>query len=684
MSDEFEFEQELRAARPHTEGDDGWTASPAGDAALAAIHRRMAGRTRRLSLSRPSRRAAVLGLGLTAAAAVAVTLAITVPDGTGRGGTPPIALPPSTAQPGSPAIGPRPTDLELTAYDSCAAALAGLREHAAQHVTAYGLGNGYDYKGVVPASTDGLRSATPNEAAPAHSTTNDQEAGVDEPDTVETDGNRVVSVSGGVLRVVDTATRKITGTLDLTMYAGADQAQLLMSGNRVLVILGASTPVYRGPMAIDYYGESAADTGYLLVDIAQAPKIVGTLHPRGYFVDARLVDGTVRLVVDNAPDLRLPVLSGRNTAKQQRAADRAAVKHAPLSAWQPSYQVTTGGTTTSKQVPCTDISHPAKYTGASLLTVYSVDLAAGLDQLNPISLAADGATVYASPSSLYVASGTDRRTHVHRFDISRPGKPAYLGSGSIPGYLLDAYSLSEYDGYLRAVTTANVYSQHASSSVYVLDADTLRVVGHVDGLGVGEQVQAVRFLGPLAYLVTYQQVDPLFIIDLADPKHPKAAGRLEVTGYSDYLYPTQPGRLLGIGQDVSAAQLVRGLQVSLFDVTHAAHPKRIADVIRKHTPGEDRIDPHAFLYWPATGTAVVPIDSWNWTQSGAVLVLHVTGDGLRTVGLIRNPEVVTADDTYQDGIERSLWIGGSIWTMSASGLQVSDGATLHRQAWIPF
>jgi uncharacterized secreted protein with C-terminal beta-propeller domain len=291
--------------------------------------------------------------------------------------------------------------------------------------------------------------------------------------------------------------------------------------------------------------------------------------------------------------------------------------------------------------------------------------------------------VYASTTSLYIANREYRQTHIHRFDISAPGRPTYLGSGTVPGELLDSYSLSEYDGSLRAITTSDIYGGHGSTSAYVLDADTLAATGHVGGLGRGEDVHAVRFLGPLAYLVTFKQVDPFYVLDLSDPAHPRQAAELKVSGYSDYLHPVGGGRLLGVGEDVAGSR-VDGLQVSLYDVSDLSHPRRIANVVRHHTPGESNIDPHAFLYWPATGTAVVPIESWDSAQSGAVLVVHVDANGLRTVGLIRNPRVATVDDGYDAGIERSMYIDGSIWTMSSSGLKVSDGTTLHRQSWIPF
>ena len=137
-------------------------------------------------------------------------------------------------------------------------------------------------------------------------------------------------------------------------------------------------------------------------------------------------------------------------------------------------------------------------------------LAGNLADPHPISLAADGTAVYASTASLYVASNQGAKTQLHRFDITTSGKPRYLGSGAVPGALLDSYSMSEYNGSLRVVTTQfasyagppTVISSpdrtYSATAVYVLNADTLKARGHVGGLGRGEQVHAVRFLGPLA------------------------------------------------------------------------------------------------------------------------------------------------------------------------------------------
>jgi hypothetical protein len=397
-----------------------------------------------------------------------------------------------------------------------------------------------------------------------------------------------------------------------------------------------------------------------------------------------MVDGTARLVVQSAPKLTFAQPSGRMTNKQRTAYFRDLVEHAPLSAWLPSYSVTSGTHTKASTVPCESVSHPVRFSGESMLTVYSVDLAGDLADPKPVTLAADGTAVYGSTTSLYVASSDGTKTQLHRFGLGGAGKPTYLGSGSVPGYLLDSYSMSEYRGALRVVTTrTNQNGSTTASTLYELDAHSLHILGSVGGLGAGEQLHAVRFIGALAYVVTFQSVDPLYVLDLTDPAHPVRAGELTVTGYSDYLHPVSDGRLLGVGESVNDQQIVTGLQVSLFDVDSPAHPKRISRVTRDHTPSETPIDPHAFLFWPATGTVVVPVNSWNFDQSGAAVVLHVDKDALQVQGSIRNPAVATVG-SYDTGIERTLVIGDDIWTMSSSGLQASDLHTLSKQAWVPF
>lgn len=681
-----ELNRWLRRARPDVPADHDWAASPDGQLALADLHLRMsraaAGRRRRRRVWLPAG-------GLTAAAAVTATVLL----GLGGSTTPP--APPSRPGPGVPRELPnaRPAAMLLSNYDSCADLLAGLRAHTAAHTTAWGLpGGSFDYDRRVPlgpiaaAATPGAPSAIASDATTgATSTTNDQVAGVDEPDIMKTDGDRVVTVTGGVLRVTDARTQQVTGTLDLSIYAGAASAQLLVDGDHALVLLDNGAGSYYGPLAMGPMRPGSGDrTTALFVDLSGQPTVTGSLRADGGYLAARLVDGTVRMVVTSAPTINFPQRNHPSKARNQ-----AIVRSAPLSAWQPSYTITDGGSTSRHQVPCQDISHPAKYTGTSLVTVYTLDLADANGGAGPISVAADGDTVYATANSLYIASNPDwwtngkpaQQTQLHRFDITGTGRPAYLGSASIPGRLLSQYSLDDYDGHLRVATTT--LDKHTTNGVYDLDAATLSTVGHVGGLGNGEQIYAVRFAGPLAYVVTFRQTDPLYVVDLADPAHPRVAGSLQLTGYSSYLHDAGDGRIIGVGEQIGPDNEPDGVQVSLFDVSDPTAPQRTGHVVRRGTDGAEQLDPHAFLYWQPTGLVAVPVQSWTSAESGAALVLRVTGKTLTTVGLVRNPLGTAVPDDGQ-GIVRSMLVDGRLWTLSGSGLQVVDPVSLHRDAWIAF
>ncbi|MFC5833018.1 beta-propeller domain-containing protein [Nonomuraea insulae] len=623
-----------------------------------------------------------------------------------------------TASTGGPSNPPKPVKanpVRLVAYSSCDDLLGGLREQAAKNVGPYGFGN------VIPimAMEDGQAKARSDTAsAPEHSTTNVHEAGVDEPDLVKTDGNRIITVTDGTLRIIDTATRKITSSLKLTE---GDQrvpglpADLLVSGDRALVLMRGGDIMYktRGPVA---------DTRYVVVDLAGQPKVLSTIRPAGSYVDARMVGSTVRLVTRSQPDITFPELRQDASEAERTKENEAAVRRAPVDAWLPATEITdAAGKVTKDTVKCDRVSHPADYTGTSLLTVHTIDLAQGVTAAgtDPISLAADGDVVHGTGQSLYVASNPrwwfpvrplpieepapsssavapaveptpsdpvptptvpPEETEVHRFDIASAGAPTYVASGKVPGRLLNQYSLSEHEGHLRVATTLNsADGKTSSSAVYVLNADSMAKVGEVGGLGEGERIYSVRFIGAVGYCVTFKQVDPLYTLDLRDPAAPRVTGELKITGYSAYLHPGAEGRLIGIGQEASDKGRTLGTQVSLFDVSDPAAPRRLSQMFQKDAGSEAEWDPHAFLYWPKSGLSVIPLSKQN--ESGA-LVLKIDDSGVRELGMIKHP-TQKGDYPYQPGIQRSMVIGDSLWTLSYEGVQVNDATTLASQSWIP-
>ncbi|WP_061299635.1 beta-propeller domain-containing protein [Herbidospora cretacea] len=693
----------------------------------------------------------------------------------------------------TPGAGPSPdpvtpinltTNIKLVAFDDCDSMLEGLREAAVKHAQAFQVLPMARAEAADSAARDVAKS-TAASGNQTHSSTNVHEAGVDEPDLVKTDGDRVITINRGVLRVIDAESRRVTGTLKLLGDdLGWTEANLLVSGDRALVLFnqgGYASATARAKPGF----EIPTTPRYVLVDLAGTPKVIGSLAPlNAQHVDARMVGTTVRIVVRGEPQVPLPEYNPNMTQQQMLDAVKETYRRAPLDAWLPKYEIESGGQTTPGAVKCENVSHPADFTGRSLLTVHTLDLNGSFGTTDAISVAADGDTVYGTGTSLYVtsnplwwggffpmpiavdvdpvpvpdvpsdaatpvapspdpdmptqipdpgkvapdvqASPTDvekvvptaetvstptpssapptaevitpspsesgdvvpevvqpERTEIHRFDVSGGGVPRYLASGSVPGRLLNQYSLSEYEDHLRVATTTNT-TKTSESGVYVLKADTLAAAGQVTGLGKGERIYSVRFIGPVGYMVTFRQVDPLYTLDLRDPQVPKVTGELKITGFSAYLHPAGDGRLIGVGQEANTKGQTQGTQVSLFDVRDPGAPAVLSRYHQEDSATQAEWDPHAFLYWAQDGLALIPLATWgaDYYDGSQALVLKI-GDTIEKAGVITHPKA-DPNVPLDPSIRRSVIIGDTVWTFSDLGVKVSDKASLADRTWIKF
>ncbi|GLX95658.1 beta-propeller domain-containing protein [Herbidospora sp. NBRC 101105] len=660
------------------------------------------------------------------------------------------------------------SNIKLVAFDDCDSMLEGLRAAAVKHAQSFQV-----MPMAMAEAADTARS-TAGAGAQTHSTTNVHEAGVDEPDLVKTDGERVVTVNRGVLRVMDAASGKVTGTLRLVAEEQSwAEANLLVAGDRALVLFNnggylpaAGARVADGPMTL-------ASPRYVMVDLAGPPKVLASMSPaNAIHVDARMVGTTVRIVVRSEPQVPMPEYDGDMTQKEMLEAVKETYRKAPLDAWLPKYEIESNGQATQGAVKCENVSHPADFTGRSLVTVHTLDLNGSFGTTEPISVAADGDTVYGTQDSLYVTSNplwwggffpmplavdvdpmpvaeaapaspvapspdpdmptqipdpgkvapeaqptpsgaekvtptaevvspspsgnedtvpevvpVSERTEVHRFDVTGTGVPRYVASGSVPGRLLNQYSMSEYDGHLRIATTTTPRAQEekSESGVYVLKADTLAATGQVTGLGRGERIYSVRFIGPVGYMVTFRQVDPLYTLDLRDPQVPKVTGELKITGFSAYLHPAGDGRLIGVGQEADTKGRTKGTQVSLFDVRDPGAPAVLSRYHQEDSATQAEWDPHAFLYWPQDGLALIPLATWgaDYYDGSQALVLKV-GDTIEKAGVITHPKPGVPNLPLDPSIRRSVIIGDTVWTFSDLGVKISDKATLADRAWVKF
>ncbi len=351
---------------------------------------------------------------------------------------------------------------------------------------------------------------------------------------------------------------------------------------------------------------------------------------------------------------------------------------------------------------CDRTNRPEDFSGFTTLSLVTLETSE-LAVADATGVFADGNIVYSSGDATYVATSQwidpvmfadgDRpfgqQTMIHKFDLSKRSAD-YRASGEVPGYMLSQWSMSEYDGYLRiASTDAPEWwdGPESESMVTVLatDGDELETVGTVDGLGRGERIYSVRFFGDTGYVVTFRQVDPLYVIDLSNPERPTLSGELKIPGYSAYLHPIGDDALLGVGQDADNDGRVRGLQASLFDVSDPADPERVDRFTMQGGHSEVEWDHHAFLHDPSTGMTVFPYERWDdglektETSPTGALVLTVTEDGIREAGVVSHD---VDGSNWWAPIRRSLLINGRLVTVSEMGLMVSDAKTLTTLDWV--
>jgi uncharacterized secreted protein with C-terminal beta-propeller domain len=496
--------------------------------------------------------------------------------------------------------------------------------------------------------------------------TNVQEVGVDEPDVVKTNGKLVFAVTDRTLRIVDVAggAPVVRGTLTLD---GVGQ-QLLLRGDRVLVIGTSGGPVTSAPVApMPVPAIVPPQTIVTEVDVSNpaAPKVRRTMTVPGRFVDARQHGATARLVFDSAPE---PIAEPQDAGKS--AFLPRTVLRSNLS----------GRTFKRELAPCDAVRRPRRFSGLDVLAILTVDLDHGMYSLDRDGVMAGAQVVYGSEDSLYVASrkyvpsietGTavpeTVTTEIHRFDISDPEHTVYRATGSIPGFVLNSYALSQYKGDLRVASTEQPPWQpgvpvESSSTVTVLrqSGNQLEKIGALGGLGKGERIFAVRFMGERGFVVTFRQVDPLHALDLSDPTAPKLRGVLEIPGYSAYLHPVTDTLLLGVGVEAGA------VQASLFDVSDLAQPKRVSQLSFGSGYSPLLNEPHAFVYWAKTGTAVFPLSVASFT--GAV-ALRAGAAPLTEVGRVEHR--IASQPYAAAGIERAFVIGDKLYTLSYAGLGVN-------------
>jgi len=540
-----------------------------------------------------------------------------------------------------------------------------------------------------------------------YSTTNVQIEGVDEADLVKTDGEFVYIISereGQVLLI--SAYPPESMALQSTISLEGSPKGMFVSGNRLVVFEQTCSIVpLRGEGEDGIVGIAPwlGNVSVKVYDIADKsdPRLIMEYSINGFYSESRMVEPFIYLVVVE------PAMIHDEDVILPRIYDCDGVN----------------------EITASDIYYYESSEGYhSFNTVFALDVQDERAEPNyETFLTASSDVLFMSRDSIYIAQTIWERvedvtwngltvlpsqqlTAVHRIRVDGLNME-YIAKGVVPGYVLNQFSMDEFEGFFRIATTSvkelsDELGRHAEvNNIYVLDPD-MNVIGALEDLAPGERIHSARFMGDKCYVVTFKKVDPLFVIDLSSPADPRVLGRLKIPGYSDYLHPFGEGLLIGVGKETVEAEegdfaWYQGVKVSLFDVRELDNPTEISKLTigDRGTDSPVLRDHKAFLLDVGRGLLVMPVlvakidpsdypygvpanAHGEYVWQGAYVLGISAEDGIEVLGRIEHledeGEMLKSGYYFESkySVKRALYINDVLYTISEGLVKANDISTL--------
>ncbi len=496
-------------------------------------------------------------------------------------------------------------------------------------------------------------------ASEHHSTTNIQVGGVDEADIVKTDGKNLYQYrqTANTVEIVDAKTLASVATIKLT--SNFSNINLYVSGSQLIII---GQKYYNSPYGYWNYRWYAPDQKVFIVvyNISKpsSPVLAHSHEVDGYLQDSRL-NGSQLYFITQA-DFRVPPYYISSLAKSgNKLYD---IKHAlkndvSLTNIVPEIRDTLPNpfarfgfskylqSVRRASETCQDIAFilpegktlTALDISPSFTTISSIDIAIPRPKVKSSLVFGSVSQIHMSQSSLYLVSSVSQNTEntarcskgtrciapsyqytsstlVHRFALGN-GTANYKTTTTLSGNPLNQYSMDEdAGGNFRIVNSHHDWSSgenNNSTSVSVIDTSG-KVIGNLSDIAKGENFQSAKFIGNRLYLVTFEQIDPLFVIDMSTPVAPKILGELIMPGYSTYLHPYDTNRLIGLGYDTYTNKWGGtqngGLKVDLYNVADVKNPKKEGSLILGDAGSSSEVlqNPRAFVYYKEKNLLLLP------------------------------------------------------------------------------
>ncbi|HPU35504.1 MAG TPA: beta-propeller domain-containing protein [Bacillota bacterium] len=468
------------------------------------------------------------------------------------------------------------------------------------------------------------------------STTNLQVEGVDEADIVKTDGTYIYQVNRErliIARAYPAEDMKVVSTLDYG-NKGFSPQEIYVDEKHLIVIGQTSATVARPMDSISriyppYYWNRETVKA-IIYDIRDKSNVrqVRELELSGHYLSSRKIGQSFYLVANK----NIYYYPGQEIDEPRPLYRDSAVQDGFVAIDYP-------------EIRCfPDFVEP------NYLIVAGLNLGRPEQKASVSCYLGSGQNVYASPENLYVALTSYRyrimpveaktlslspasttSTSIYRFKLE-DGSLTYTGKGEVPGSILNQFSMDEYNNYFRIATTQGeswrTDEYTSRNNLYILDSD-LKIAGKIEDIAPGERIYSVRFTGNRAYMVTFKNVDPFFVLDLSDPHQPEILGALKIPGYSDYLHPYDENHVIGFGKDTvevgakggmgdGSMAFYLGMKMALFDVSDVKNPVEMfrENIGDRGTDSELLRNHKALLFSKEKNLLAFPVTVMETGQSG--------------------------------------------------------------------
>ncbi|QEG37917.1 beta-propeller domain-containing protein [Bythopirellula goksoeyrii] len=561
-------------------------------------------------------------------------------------------------------------------------------------------------------TSDVIRTTNFLSSSSDHSETNTQEAGVDEADIVETDGQFVYTFSHGKLVIVDVSDPTDPDLMSFTAFEDRYH-EMYLQGDRLTLISRGWNKV------------SPSIVTVLDITDRANPAIVERTEIDGRIVDSRAVGDRVYVAISG---VELPIVESTVTVpaeegdpyeyRTNETLDEyvARVRSTLLETALPTYETYDAAGELIASGLLTDptqIHKPIDTVDNDLMSLVTFDVAdgeAGPDSSTGI-FTSSASEVYMSGSSFYVMRNSNEETAIFKFTIDDEGTATMAATGKVGGLLLNQFSVDEHEGRLRIATTETrmetvldrwgreiTRQRQRFNNLFVLEQEgtELEVVGEIRNLAPTETIKSVRFMDDRAYVTTFRVVDPLFSVDLSDPTAPTVTGALKIPGYSDYLHPVGEDYVIGIGRDADEITGRLGpLQISLFYVGDMTNPTLVDQVTMEGAEwhlSEAWSDHHAVAYFAEDQVLTIPV-GWSesvpadWDGDGifegtsyenhsAIWAFEIDvdqqgGGAIEIAGSVEHTSDATSYRYHGNQARRSVRVGQSLITLSDDYLKIS-------------